>query len=269
AAAAGQREGGPPDAPPQAQQEQQAGTPHASSASPATMPAPAAPDTHQLATPAAAAPQETAVQPATAALAGGGMDAVTAPDAEVTKLAANAAAAVSAAPEAGAAPITRDTAPAALSPPSVPTQSRVTSAATASTACVPPLRPGLPALRGMPSAAPAPVETPAGEGDAPPAAATHAVPRDTEQWRRSQMHVHADGKDVDIWIRDQALQGPRASGVLNRVAGELAAMGLQLRDATVNGKPGARIRADGYAEIEQRTAHDEAVVSAAEARHAR
>jgi hypothetical protein len=55
-------------------------------------------------------------------------------------------------------------------------------------------------------------------------------------WQKRLMHMTADGEDVKLWIRDTKLGTAQSQNLVYRLAGEIANMGLRLKDATVNGK---------------------------------
>jgi hypothetical protein len=100
----------------------------------------------------------------------------------------------------------------------------VVAAVTPAIAAVAPLRASLPAA---PAAkAPAPHDAPE-TGEAP-------------DWQKRVMHLTGDGDDVQLWIRDGELSPAQTQQLVARLAGDVAAMGLRLKEATVNGKPTLR-----------------------------
>jgi hypothetical protein len=100
----------------------------------------------------------------------------------------------------------------------------VTPAVTPAVAAVAPLRASLPAA---PAAkAPSPHDAPE-TGEAP-------------DWQKRVMHLTGDGDDVQLWIRDGELSPAQTQQLVARLAGDVAAMGLRLKEATVNGKPALR-----------------------------
>jgi hypothetical protein len=81
----------------------------------------------------------------------------------------------------------------------------------------------------------------------PEAAAPHALPEagTVPEWQKRVMHLTGDGDDVRLWIRDGELSPAQTQQLVARLAGDVAAMGLRLTQATVNGKPTLRApRAD-------------------------
>jgi hypothetical protein len=55
-------------------------------------------------------------------------------------------------------------------------------------------------------------------------------------WQKRMMHMTNDGDDVRLWIRDRELNTTQTGNLMSRLASDIAAMGLRLKDATVNGK---------------------------------
>ena len=58
------------------------------------------------------------------------------------------------------------------------------------------------------------------------------------------MHVTGEGEDVKLWIRDSKLNAAQTQNLVYRLAGDIAGMGMRLKDATVNGKLAFRSEAD-------------------------
>jgi hypothetical protein len=100
---------------------------------------------------------------------------------------------------------------------------------------------------GAPVAAPA-IAAAAPLRASPPAApaakapAPHDFPETGEvpDWQKRVMHLTGDGDDVQLWIRDGELSPAQTQQLVARLAGDVAAMGLRLKEATVNGKPALR-----------------------------
>jgi hypothetical protein len=103
------------------------------------------------------------------------------------------------------------------------------------------------------AAAPVPVAVPALAAAAPlranlPAAPAAEAPApdtlpdtgDAPAWQKRVMHLTGDGDDVKLWIRDGELSPAQTQQLVARLAGDVAAMGLRLKEATVNGKPALR-----------------------------
>ena len=94
---------------------------------------------------------------------------------------------------------------------------------------------------------------PAGEGaapnleSAPEPAAPEAAPLPEHQqplaekpvWQKRMMHLTGSGQEVDVWIRDSALDAQQSAGLVARLAGDMAGAGLRLKGVTVNGKAAA------------------------------
>jgi hypothetical protein len=59
-------------------------------------------------------------------------------------------------------------------------------------------------------------------------------------WQKRMMHLTGDGDDVQLWIRDGELSPAQSQQLVARLAADVAAMGLRLKEATVNGKPALR-----------------------------
>lgn len=59
---------------------------------------------------------------------------------------------------------------------------------------------------------------------------------DLPQWQAQHMHLRTEDGDVQLWIRDAALQTQQTQQLLLRLAGDMASAGLRLKAATVNGK---------------------------------
>jgi hypothetical protein len=53
------------------------------------------------------------------------------------------------------------------------------------------------------------------------------------------MHVHHDGDEVNVTMRDTSLTGEQRTAVIGSLANELRLAGLRLRSATINGESGA------------------------------
>lgn len=81
-----------------------------------------------------------------------------------------------------------------------------------------------------------PVATPA----APEPAATAAENGEPPQWQKRIMHLTGEGDDVQLWIRDGELSPAQSQQLVARLAADVAAMGLRLKEATVNGKSALR-----------------------------
>jgi hypothetical protein len=99
-----------------------------------------------------------------------------------------------------------------------------------------------------PVVAPAALAAAAPLRTSPPAAAAAEAPApdtapDTAEapaWQKRVMHLTGDGDDVKLWIRDGELSPAQTQQLVARLAGDVAAMGLRLKEATVNGKPALR-----------------------------
>lgn len=101
------------------------------------------------------------------------------------------------------------------------------------------------ASRALAGAAPHPGELPHAEADAPDAPAPAARGEeeqfaDKPVWQKRMMHLNGKGDDVDLYIRDSALDAAESQKIIARVAADMAGMGLRLKGATVNGKPALR-----------------------------
>lgn len=101
------------------------------------------------------------------------------------------------------------------------------------------------ASRALAGAAPHPAELPHAEADAPDAPAPAARGEeerfaDKPVWQKRMMHLNGKGDDVDLYIRDSALDAAESQKIIARVAADMAGMGLRLKGATVNGKPALR-----------------------------
>jgi len=84
-------------------------------------------------------------------------------------------------------------------------------------------------------AAPAAVSA-ADATEAPPHAAepeSGAMP----DWKKRFMHFTGEGDAVHLWIRDGELSPAQSQQLVARMAADAAAMGMRLKEATVNGKP--------------------------------
>ena len=81
------------------------------------------------------------------------------------------------------------------------------------------------------------LETAEGE-TAPQAASEHEPVADApREFQKRMMHLTGNGQDVKLWIRDSALGQAQSLELVYRMAGDMAAMGLRLKGATINGKP--------------------------------
>jgi hypothetical protein len=84
----------------------------------------------------------------------------------------------------------------------------------------------------------------AAQADAPEAAEAPApgadAASDAPDWQKRMMHLTGDGDDVKLWIRDGELSPAQSQQLVARLAADVAAMGLRLKEATVNGKPALR-----------------------------
>lgn len=93
---------------------------------------------------------------------------------------------------------------------------------------------------------------PDADADAKPGAPADAS--EVPEWQKRVMHLTGDGDEVHLWIRDQALSPAQTEQLVMRLAGDVAAMGMRLKEATVNGKPTLRPGARAAAQSE-RVAH--------------
>ena len=92
-------------------------------------------------------------------------------------------------------------------------------------------------LRAASAGAPETADTPEA-AEAP--AAGGDTPAEAPDWQKRMMHLTGDGDDVKLWIRDGELSPSQSQQLVARLAADVAAMGLRLKEATVNGKPALR-----------------------------
>ena len=93
------------------------------------------------------------------------------------------------------------------------------------------------ALR-APQATPAESNAAAEAPEAPSSGADAAG--EAPDWQKRMMHLTGDGDDIQLWIRDGELSPAQSQQLVARLAADVAAMGLRLKEATVNGKPALR-----------------------------
>jgi hypothetical protein len=97
---------------------------------------------------------------------------------------------------------------------------------------------GLAAALRAPQAMPAESNAAAETAEAPSSGADAAG--EAPDWQKRMMHLTGDGDDVQLWIRDGELSPAQSQQLVARLAADVAAMGLRLKEATVNGKPALR-----------------------------
>jgi hypothetical protein len=102
----------------------------------------------------------------------------------------------------------------------------------------PPQPVGLAAALRAPQAMPAESNATAETAEAPSSEADAAG--EAPDWQKRMMHLTGDGDDVQLWIRDGELSPAQSQQLVARLAADVAAMGLRLKEATVNGKPALR-----------------------------
>ncbi|WP_332879672.1 hypothetical protein [Massilia sp. S19_KUP03_FR1] len=89
-----------------------------------------------------------------------------------------------------------------------------------------------------------------------PSAPGRADPPDpgaAPDYQKQRMHLTGEGDDVKLWIRDGALAPATSQQLVARLAGDVAAMGLRLKQASINGKPAlfaAAVPATGTAPLQ-------------------
>jgi len=66
-------------------------------------------------------------------------------------------------------------------------------------------------------------------------------------WQKRLMHMTGEGEDVKLWIRDHQLDTAQSRNLVYRLAGDIAGMGMRLKDATINGKLAFRSGDDDFA----------------------
>lgn len=107
-----------------------------------------------------------------------------------------------------------------------PLQSRVPIAAAALTALAGNIHPELP--HGEPEAS-------LDMAQEEPSAAKPSL-QEKQTWQKRLMHLTGEGDDLKLWIRDSKLTEIQSQSLINRLASDIAGMGMRLMDATVNGK---------------------------------
>jgi len=84
---------------------------------------------------------------------------------------------------------------------------------------------------GMPEAGAEHAET----AQAEPASADAQL-QEKPEWQDRMMHMTGDDQNVNVWIRDQALDGSQTSALIYRLASDMASVGMRLNGATINGR---------------------------------
>ncbi|MFZ6659033.1 hypothetical protein [Undibacterium sp. TJN19] len=60
--------------------------------------------------------------------------------------------------------------------------------------------------------------------------------QDKQAWEKRMMHLITEGKNVNVWIRDQNIETSQTPQLISRLVSEMAASGMRLNGASVNGK---------------------------------